>query len=329
MSGPLPATRDLSKPRYGKANPERVENPLWQRSVTDRWPAAAMRAHLGSPVDGDVRHDFSHSAYREERSGPYWSWQRLGRSSTPLLDGRILHVAGEHEDWYDADFCIYNDIIVEDPDGRVQFFLYPKDVLPPTDFHSATLLGGDIILIGSLGYADLRRAGETQVLRLDTDTMRVQRLSTTGEGPGWIARHTARRLSGTEILVSGGVVQTLHGSEANTGAFVLDLASTIWRRAVEGSIPSPHRADDLDEIEIELALADERFPLAVDSLKLLQFFERNAAGHWVCSRRIAIAGRDGAVLVVRPRQAFSRDMLFEGIDLYRRLQQVAWRADRA
>jgi hypothetical protein len=320
---------DSRKPRYGTANPERVENPFWQRSVIERWAAAGMRAHLGSPVDGDARRDFAHSAYREEGAGPCWSWQRLGRSSTPLLDGRILHIAGGHEDFYDADFCIYNDVIVEDPDGGVQFFLYPKDVFPPTDFHSATTLGRDIILIGSLGYADLRQAGETQVLKLDTDTMRIARLSTTGAGPGWIARHTARQLSDTEILVRGGVVQTLHGSEENTGAFALDLASMTWRRAVEGSVALPDQAEDLEEIEIELALAGEKFPLATDSLRLLQFFERNAAGHWVCSRRVAIAGRDGAVLVIRPRQTFSPDMLFEGINLYEQLQRVAWRADRA
>jgi hypothetical protein len=34
--------------------------------------------------------------------------QRFGQSLTLLPDCRAVQIGGEHEDWYDADFCIYN-----------------------------------------------------------------------------------------------------------------------------------------------------------------------------------------------------------------------------
>jgi hypothetical protein len=220
-----------TRTRYGRTNPERVENELWEKAIQEDWSGYHVAQHVAIKRNVDPRRqDFSHSSYRDSTPGPCWSWQRFGRTSTPLPDGRAIHVAGEHEDSYDADFCIYNDVIVESPGGRREFYLYPKDVLPPTDFHSATLIGDEIVLIGSLGYRDLRRPGETQVLKLNTRTLRVEQIATAGEGPGWISRHTAEKLSETKILVIGGSVQTLNGYEPNTGVFELDLATMVWRR---------------------------------------------------------------------------------------------------
>lgn len=47
---------------------------------------------------------------------------------TILEDGRALFIAGEHEDSYDPDFCIYNDLIVFHTDKSVQIFAYPREV---------------------------------------------------------------------------------------------------------------------------------------------------------------------------------------------------------
>jgi hypothetical protein len=63
---------------------------------------------------------------------------------------------GEHEDHYDPDFFIHNDVVVRTPDGEVAIYGYPTEVFLPTDFHTATLLPASIVLIGSLGY---RKAG--------------------------------------------------------------------------------------------------------------------------------------------------------------------------
>ena len=224
----------LTQTRYGTAHPEWVENALWEEAIREEWTGYALCQHLGIEVTGRFRQDFSHSAYRDTTPGPYWSWQRFGRTSTALPDGRVIHIAGEHEDSYDPDFCIYNDVVVEYPGGRREFYLYPKDVFPPTDFHSATLVGSEIILIGSLGYHDLRRIGETQVLKLDTRTLRIEPVATTGAAPGWISRHIAELIGETVILVAGGKVDTGDGYGPNTGVFQLDLATMTWQRREHG-----------------------------------------------------------------------------------------------
>ncbi len=241
----MPADHEISaspRTRYGIANAERVENPIWLRSIDGDWSGSMLRTHLGLELeDAQFRLDFAHSSYRQALPGPFWSWIRFGRTSTTLPDGRVIHIAGEHEDFYDPDFCIYNDVVVEHPDGRREFYLYPKEVFPPTDFHSATLVGTDIVLIGSLGYLDLRRFGETQVLRLDTATLRIEPVATTGEQPGWISRHTAQLLGDASIVVGGG---TVHRSRQDKGPsqrrFALDLTTKAWRRlddAEDGSAP--------------------------------------------------------------------------------------------
>ena len=225
-----------TRTRYGTAHPEWVENALWEEAIREEWTGYALYQHLGIESRGRVRHDFWHSSYRDTTPGPYWSWQRFGRTSTPLPDGRVIHIAGEHEDSYDPDFCIYNDVVVEYPGGRREFYLYPKDVFPPTDFHSATLVGRDIILIGSLGYHDLRRFGETQVLKLETRTLRIEPVATTGAAPGWISDHIAELVGETAILVAGGKVDTGDGYGPNTGVFQLDLTTMTWQRREHGDM---------------------------------------------------------------------------------------------
>ena len=93
---------------------------------------------------------------------PVWCAQRFGQSITFLEDGRVVQVGGEHEDSYDPDFCIYNDVFVHEGEA-IRIHGYPEDVFPPTDFHTATLLGREIVLIGSLGYVGTRKLGVTPV----------------------------------------------------------------------------------------------------------------------------------------------------------------------
>jgi len=147
----------------------------------------------------------------------------------------VVQIAGEHEDSYDPDFCIYNDVFVHHPDGRIQVFGYPRDVFPPTDFHTATLVGDFIYIVGNLGYQEARRPGTTPVYRLALRTMEIQALATSGPAPSWIHRHRADLLQGgTEILVSAGTVIVGDGEDAsyepNTERFVLDLRSGAWQR---------------------------------------------------------------------------------------------------
>jgi len=232
----------LSRPRYGAANPERVENALWEHIIRNGWSGYSVRKQFGDARWPHPRSDGT-SKYREQENGPVWSWDRMGRTSTTLSNGRVVHVAGEHEDFYDPDFCIFNDVDVEHPDGQIEIFGYPKEVFPPTDFHSATLVGDAIILIGSLGYMDLRRFGECQVFRLDTATWRMESVATSGEGLGWIAHHAAEYDGGNSILVLGGRVQRAEAgngatqgieSIANDRLIELSLRTFAWRPIAHG-----------------------------------------------------------------------------------------------
>jgi hypothetical protein len=74
-----------------------------------------------------------------------------------LPPGRVIEIPGEHEGFYDTNFCIFNDVIVHRGDGSFDIYGCPLDIFPPTDFHTATLVGNSIYIIGSLGYRGARR----------------------------------------------------------------------------------------------------------------------------------------------------------------------------
>jgi hypothetical protein len=206
--------------RFGTANPERISEPFWEAMI--RTGVSAYQAAM--VFDPESPH--AHS--------PVWSAMRFGQSITMLPDGRVVQIAGEHEDHYDADFCIYNDVFVHGRDGSITILGYPEAVFPPTDFHTATLMDDAIYVIGSLGYLGSRRYGETPVYRLDLDTFRIDRVPADGEAPGWIYEHRAVRRGPNEIRLSGGkVVTAQNSSEAHTDnadTFVLDVQARRWRR---------------------------------------------------------------------------------------------------
>lgn len=165
--------------------------------------------------------------YVRNRDQPVWTFARYGRSATVLPDGRLVLIAGEHEDNYDPDFCIYADVTVLDGNGGVEHFIYPDDVFPPTDFHTATLCDGDIWLIGSLGYRASRRDGETQVLRLDLSDFSITPVATSGDAPGWIHGHRCRLVAGG-LELNGGKIEP--GYRDNDEVFLLDTQTRVWTK---------------------------------------------------------------------------------------------------
>lgn len=207
--------------RFGARNPERIEEPFWEvmiRSGVNGYQATQF--FRGPSSCGNT---------------PVWCAQRFGQSLTLLPDGRMVQIGGEHEDYYDPDFCIYNDVFVHERDGSIAIYAYPEDDFPPTDFHTATLIGEHIYVIGSLGYAGSRRYGHTPIYRFDTRTFCIEHLTPSGNAPGWIYRHRALRVGEQEIHISGGIVVTcVDGDEAHTAnekTFVLDLQRLAWRVA--------------------------------------------------------------------------------------------------
>jgi hypothetical protein len=222
---PPEVTRELfaawGAARRGSGNPERMTNPVWawlaRRPEVNAWSASK---HFGG----------------ERAAGPGWTNQRFGQSTTSLPDGRVLAIAGEHEDYYDPDFFIYNDVLVMAPDG-IEIYGYDPQSFPPTDFHSATLVGEHVYLVGNVGYSDARRA-RTQVLRLDVRTLAMAVLEPGGEDPGWISKHEATLSEdGRRILVQRGhcEVKLPEGTalRENVDDHVLDLESLIWTRVTD------------------------------------------------------------------------------------------------
>lgn len=203
---------------WGGHNPELVDRRFWQAMIR-----SGISAYEAAELSGGTRDD-----------SPVWCAQRFGQSITLLADGRAIQIAGEHEDHYDEDFQIYNDVFVHHPDGRIDIFCYSKEVFPPTDFHTATLIGDAIYIVGALGYRGSRQFGETPVYRLDTNTFQISYVKATGDHPGWISKHRAVRAGSGEIRVWGGKISALiDGKETyedNQECWVLDTSLGRWRR---------------------------------------------------------------------------------------------------
>ena len=125
-------------------------------------------------------------------------------------------------------------MIVHHGDGTFDILGYPKKVFPPTDFHTATLAGKFIYIIGSLGYQGERRSGAAQVYRLNIETFQMEKVETSGENPGWISRHKAARDGNGGIRIRGGKVWSSkwgrESYEDNPGKYILDLNSSVWHK---------------------------------------------------------------------------------------------------
>lgn len=215
----------MGKPRFAAANGQEITHPYYRAMIRSGLSAYSARKQLTpAPRKGEKTRPFG--------STPTWCAERFGQSISFLPDGRIVQIGGEHEDSYDSDFCIYNDVFVHHPDGRIQVFGYPESVFPPTDFHTATLVGDYIYIVGTLGYQGTRRADTTPVHRLNLSTMRIEAVKTAGTPPGWLHRHRADLLPDGTIAVSGGTVLATQDSELaynpNLDRFILNLRNGTW-----------------------------------------------------------------------------------------------------
>lgn len=234
------------RPRFGNANPERMQLAFWEWMIRgeENLPlddenglaGFGFRMREGKLKSGygpyRARDEFKVPLNRED--GPIWTFERYGTTRNELPDGRTVCIGGEHEDYYDADFCIYNDVIVLGPEGRIEIYGYPKEIFPPTDFHTASLLNGRIIIVGSLGYMQERHPGYTPVYSLDLSGYHMSEIKTSGEMPGWISEHESVLGSNGTITIRGGKVIEQKGGKQqyrrNFEDYVLDLRSGVWSR---------------------------------------------------------------------------------------------------
>lgn len=205
--------------RRGEIPGEVMTNPVWRWLIDSNISAHRANVHFEGPSSYD--------------GNAGWCFNRFGRSLTELSDGRKILIGGEHEDNSDPDFFIYNDVVIASPDGQIEILGFPEEHFPPTDFHSATLVGDQLVLIGNLGYTQQRRLNETQVFCYDLTAKRFRQIKTSGEAPGWISNHEAQLDERNGITVHGGKID--HGPE-NGGylecfdSWRLGLDDWKWKR---------------------------------------------------------------------------------------------------
>lgn len=226
--------------RFGRSNPERQDLAFWEwmirNSEDDRlrdWSPEEEPDGVGH-APYQLRKQFGQDG--DYSKGPVWNFDRMGATRTPHPDGRMICIAGEHEDYYDPDFCIYNDVVVLDLDGSVAIFGYPQEVFPPTDFHTATLLGDRVVVVGRLGYQGERQPGTTPVFALDLASYRIEPLPSHGETPGWIFGHEAEPGPGGIIVRGGEVWEENDGEERirrNFDDFLYDPETGAWTRLTD------------------------------------------------------------------------------------------------
>lgn len=212
-------------PRFGRMNPTPTDNAVWQWLINSG--NSAYRAATYFPGVA--------------AKGPCWSFARFGQSKTALPDGRTVMIGGEHEDSYDADFCIYNDVVVKNTDGTFAVYCYPEDVFPPTDFHTATLDGNRIVIVGAFGYPAQRKPGTTPVYVLDTGTLAIARRECIGDAPGWLHKHSAvYDAADNAIVMSGGLIDTGDDERnliENIDDWKLHLGNWRWERLTRRQWP--------------------------------------------------------------------------------------------
>lgn len=241
------------RPRFGNANPERMDCAFWewmirgdeitpveeQRSLAEA--GLIMRDGKLKSAYGPYRARDSFNVQMNRGDGPIWTFERYGATRTELPDGRVICIGGEHEDSYDPDFHIYNDVVVFGPEGEIEIYGYPKEVFPPTDFHSATLVGDELIIVGCLGNVTARRPGCTPVYSISMKSYRVSELSTCGTAPGWIFEHATELLANSIISVRGGQrVELKDGKQRfkrNNEEYSLDIATGAWTQITNRNWP--------------------------------------------------------------------------------------------
>lgn len=158
-----------------------------------------------------------------------WTFNRIGRTTTVYRDKYFISIGGEHEDPNDPDYLVYNDVVVRDLNGGIWIYGYPKDVFPPTDFHTATLANDKVIILGGLGYQSEQEYWRTPVFVLDLEDLMIRPMETTGPEPGWIFGHSAALCGDSLVRVFDGEVITENGStNMNTNLYELDLYSQRW-----------------------------------------------------------------------------------------------------
>ncbi|CAF1305713.1 unnamed protein product [Adineta steineri] len=237
--------------KFGKDNPTLMKKPFWTYMVCN--------PHLSAY---DARKE-NNDDFSNDSNTSTWCFSRFGATQTYLPDGRLICIGGEHEDSYDPDFQIYNDVVVirnprmvrahymyslpvpsnfpletTSSEGEilgtskpedVTIYGYPEHVFPPTDFHTATYVKNNdqedfIYVIGGLGYLNSSHRKETHVYRLRLSNFSIEQVKTTGNGPvGCTERHQA-------TLITMGDRKMIEICLKNHRRYRLDVETATWKK---------------------------------------------------------------------------------------------------
>lgn len=206
--------------KEGKSNPEIAQSNFYSEMILTN----ACPFKVNKQIPNEI---FEPSNEKGKKHKLLWTNDRLGQLTLELNDGRVLAIGGEHEDFYDPHFCIFNDIIVHEANGDKKVLLYPYDVFPPTDFHTGTLIDDKVYIIGRMGY-DIPEDGSKPVYIIDINTYEIQELKIKNTIDGCVNSHKAERVE-NGIIISGGRVLRLKGEmESFTEKYLLDLNQLMW-----------------------------------------------------------------------------------------------------
>ena len=103
LLGCTPADFDAAHaPRWGTKNGEDITTAFHVSMIESNESAHGAARAFG------LQRSFTDPSWQH-----MWNADRFGQSLTALPDGRFVQIGGEHEDGYDPDFFIYNDVIVQ------------------------------------------------------------------------------------------------------------------------------------------------------------------------------------------------------------------------
>ena len=200
---------------FGKTNGEVIKNPFYTDMVHSAASATTARFHFESWLEDCL-----------PEGTPIWSNDRVGISLTRLANGNWVQIGGQYDDAPEYDYCVYNDVIEYDGRGEFTIYGYPKDVFPPTDHHSATLINDHLYVIGGLGDFIDDDLQQTNVYRWNIQSKQFEQVVTQGQSPQQLFKHTASYDPHRQaIIISGGKRHTdvSKPAECNEELFVLDL----------------------------------------------------------------------------------------------------------
>ncbi len=222
----LSSYQAFKHPIFGKQNPTKITNSFYQWVIKHNlsaWEIKSLIVDVNDRINGC-------------EVPPLWCQARMGQSRTLLADGRIILIGGEYEDYYDPDFCLYNDISVINTDGTIETSNYPKAIFPPTDFHTATLVGtgsdAHILIVGSIGYINERCYNHTPVYRLNINNFKIEQVATRNS-IGWIHKHSTV-VKDNRLIVTNGKIITDETSPLidNVNTWTLNLNTLIWKKLI-------------------------------------------------------------------------------------------------